>query len=58
MQEQLTDSLPLLAVETKDKIYTATDTNTEKSVSFSSDSSSSSSSNSSSGGSTKKITIN
>jgi hypothetical protein len=58
MQEQLTDSLPLLSVETKDKIKDDLDTDTKKSVSFSSDSSSSSSSNSSSGGSTKKITIN
>jgi hypothetical protein len=61
MQEQLTDSLPLLSVETKDKIKDDLDkdtTNTSsKSVSFSSEASSSSSSDSSSGGSTKKITI-
>ena len=61
MQEQLTDSLPLLSVEIKDKIKDDLDKDTSsKSVSFasSSDSSSSSSSDSSSGGSTKKITIN
>jgi len=58
MQEQLTDSLPLLSVETKDKIKKDLDTDTtdtKKSVSFDS---STDTSNSSSSGSTKKITIN
>ena len=58
MQEQLTDSLPLLSVETKDKIKEDLDTDTtdtKKSVSFDS---STDTSNSSSSGSTKKITIN
>jgi DNA-directed RNA polymerase II subunit RPB2 len=58
MQEQLTDSLPLLSVETKDKIKEDLDTDTDtssKSVSFAS---STETSKSSSSGSTKKITIN
>jgi DNA-directed RNA polymerase II subunit RPB2 len=58
MQEQLTDSLPLLSVETKDKIKEDLDKDTtdtsSKSVSFASIDTS----NSSSSGSTKKITIN
>jgi DNA-directed RNA polymerase II subunit RPB2 len=59
MQEQLTDSLPLLSVETKDKIKKDLDKDTSsKSVSFASSSSSTDTSNSSSSGSTKKITIN
>jgi hypothetical protein len=60
MQEQLTDSLPLLSVETKDKIKDDLDKDTtdtsSKSVSFSS--STDTSDSSSNGGSTKKITIN